>query len=171
MNDLSEFVMLSGWELVTDSRRVAKHFGRHHKNILRGIENLGCSAEFRRLNFELCFEINNLANGKRDKLYRMSKDGFLLLAMGFTGEKAMRIKEAYIGAFNQMAGQLRELGATLWEQRLALEKREATSAAWASFGSRCLLDRKRAIRDLENERHILQDRMQPALPFAMGVLQ
>ncbi len=44
--------------------------------------------------------------GKERPMYRLTKDGFIFLVMGFTGEKAAQIKEAYIAAFNQMEAEL-----------------------------------------------------------------
>jgi len=35
-------------------------------------------------------------------MYYITRDGFTLLVMGYTGEKAMRFKEAYIKQFNAM---------------------------------------------------------------------
>ncbi len=67
-----------------------------------------CSEEFARLNFQLCYENSELQNSKPLPFYRITKDGFFFLAMGFTGEKAALIKEAYINAFNQMEKYLRE---------------------------------------------------------------
>lgn len=90
---------LSEGRPMTDSRRIAKHFGRQHRSVLRAIRNMECSAEFAARNFVQCFEINELANGKKEPLYRITKDGFMFLAMGFTGKEAARIKEAYISAF------------------------------------------------------------------------
>lgn len=71
--------------------------------------NRGCGAEFAQRNFAFSFEINHLANGKRDRVVRMTKDGFMLLAMGFTGPKAMAMKVAFINAFNAMAEQLQQI--------------------------------------------------------------
>ena len=90
MYDLSEFVTLSDTTLTTDSRRVARHFKKRHDNVLRAFDNMQCSDEFRRLNFEESFEINDLANGKRDRVVLMTKDGFMFLSMGFTGKEAAR---------------------------------------------------------------------------------
>lgn len=162
-SDLSEFVTLNSTTLTTDSRRVAKHFGKRHGDVLRAIANLECSADFRQRNFAFSFEINSLANGKRDKLVSMTKDGFMILAMGFTGAEAMRIKEAYIAAFNAMAEQLQSISLSLWEQRMALEKRDATSFMWASFGSRRMLDRRRELPALNEERARLDQAIQPEL--------
>jgi len=93
----------------TTSLAVAEHFGKLHKNVLQSIQTLGCSDEFTKLNFQLCSEINTLQNNKPNPYYAMTRDGFTLLAMGFTGPQAMRWKEAYLKAFNAMEEQLRTL--------------------------------------------------------------
>ena len=93
---------------VTTSRDIAKHFDKEHKNVLQSIREVACSEEFARLNFQLCYENNELQNGKPLPFYRVTKDGFFFLVMGFTGKEAARIKEAYINAFNQMEEYLRE---------------------------------------------------------------
>lgn len=165
MNDLSEFVVLSDTTLTTDSRRVAKHFKKAHKNVLQSIDRLECSEKFRRLNFQPVIE--EYKNGKggtqKDRVIQMTKDGFMMLAMGFTGKEAMTFKEAFINAFNAMAEQLQRIGNSLWAQRLELEKREATSFMWASFGGKCMQTRRREKPLLENEREILESEMQPPL--------
>lgn len=45
---------------------------------------------------------------RRDPIYNLSRDGFALLAMGFTGKQALTFKLAYISAFNEMEGRLRQ---------------------------------------------------------------
>ena len=85
---------------VVSSLDVAETFGKDHKNILRDIRRLECSDEFRRLNFEQS-EYLNEQNHKQPMCY-MTRDGFTILVMGYTGEKAMRFKEAYIKQFNAM---------------------------------------------------------------------
>lgn len=167
MTDLSEFVTLTNATLVTDSRRVAKHFKKRPDNILRAYDNLKCSAEFNRLNFEECFEINNLANGKKERIIRMTKNGFMFLVMGFTGKEAARIKEAYINAFDKMAEQLQQISMGLWEQRMALEKRDATSFMWASFGAKRMNERRRELPGIKTDRERLESKMQPIL-FNIG---
>lgn len=161
MNDLSEFVVLSDTTLTTDSRRVAKHFKKAHKNVLQAIDRLECSEEFSRRNFQPR-EFTD-SRGKQQREINMTKDGFVMLAMGFTGKEAMTFKEAFINAFNAMAEQLQRIGNSLWVQRLDLEKREATSFMWASFGGKCMVKRKQEKPLLDNERSLLEDEMQPAL--------
>lgn len=83
---------------------VAETFGKRHDNVLKDIRGLGCSAEFNLLNFE---EITYLDDRNRKQpAIAMTRDGFTLLAMGYTGELAMKFKEAYIKQFNAMEAAL-----------------------------------------------------------------
>lgn len=82
------------------SRQVSDEFEKRHANVLRDIEELDCSDEFRRLNFELS-SYKNEQNKKQPEIL-MTKDGFSFLAMGYRGKKAARFKEAYIRRFNEM---------------------------------------------------------------------
>lgn len=92
----------------TTSRAIAEHFGKAHKNVLRDIERLECSPEFHRLNFEPMSCQVEIGNGawRTDRMFELTRDGFVFLVMGFTGPKAARWKEAYIAAFNAMEAQL-----------------------------------------------------------------
>lgn len=93
--------------VVVSSRNVAENFEKKHKNVLQAIENLECSEEFARLNFQPTSETVAMPNGgtRQDPAYDITRDGFTLLAMGFTGKKAMQFKEAYIKAFGEMERQ------------------------------------------------------------------
>ncbi len=102
----SELISTNGNTLTTTSLQVAEVFGRQHKNVLAKVETLECSSEFTELNFKLCSKNNELQNGKPQKYYEITKDGFMFLVMGYTGKKAAQIKEAYINAFNFMAEKL-----------------------------------------------------------------
>ena len=90
---------------VTTSIDIASGFGKLHKNVLRDIGSLGCSEEFSRLNFEPGSYLD--AQGQERPMCEITKDGFAILAMGFSGKKAMRFKEAYIAGFNRMEALLR----------------------------------------------------------------
>lgn len=94
---------------VVSSRDVAKMFNKEHKNVLRDIDNLDCSPDFTRLNFEQCTYHNRKNVSQRE--YLMTKDGLVFLVMGFSGKEAATFKERYIGAFNYMAESLRTRGA------------------------------------------------------------
>lgn len=128
-----DFIMLDGDKLVTDSRCVAKAFGKAHKNVLRGIDGMRDSknpdiAEHCRLNFEpTSFEVAGPRGGVR-KIpgYRMTKDGLAELAMSFTGEAARVIRIRFLAAFNAMANFIRRTQQSLWQQMLDWEQ-------WAFF--------------------------------------
>lgn len=79
---------------VVTSLDVAETFEKEHRRVLQDIRGLQCSKEFRRLNFVQSSYINT--QNKSQPMYLVTRDGFTLLAMGYTGEKAMRFKEAYI---------------------------------------------------------------------------
>ncbi|SIS89136.1 Rha family transcriptional regulator [Alicyclobacillus vulcanalis] len=68
------------------NRQVADEFGKRHDNVLRDIANLDCSEEFRLLNFEESYYINE--QGKKQPQMLMTKDGFTFLVMGYRGKKA-----------------------------------------------------------------------------------
>lgn len=85
---------------------VAYHFKRSHKNVLRDIAKLRskCPESFHRLNFEPMFIETQIGNGatRKDRAYLLTRDGFSLLVMGFTGAEAVRWKLRYIEAFNAL---------------------------------------------------------------------
>lgn len=104
IEQIRQFVMRSGDDVKTDSRKVALAFKKSHSKVLRDINTLlsNCPTDFAKANFGLCFENSELQNGKPLKFYTMTKDGFMLLAMGFTGEAAVAVKVMFIEAFNWM---------------------------------------------------------------------
>lgn len=91
---------------VVTSLDVAETFGKRHDHVLRDIKEMECSEEFRLSNFGESSYIN--MQNKKQPMYLMTKDGFTLLVMGYTGEKAMKFKEAYIKQFNHMEKLLKE---------------------------------------------------------------
>lgn len=101
-------VMVNHDQVVTTSLKVAEYFRKPHKDVLKSIRTLECSTEFTGRNFSPCFYFSELRNNVKRKLpmYYMTRDGFTLLVMGFTGKIAARFKEAYINAFNEMERKL-----------------------------------------------------------------
>lgn len=106
-------VNLDHGRIFTTSRKVAEHFGKSHKNVLRDIATL--LDEISRLNFEPrdSVGLRNFAQstytdqrGKTYPEYHLSHDGFSLLAMGFTGREALVWKIKFIDAFNAMESEL-----------------------------------------------------------------
>lgn len=98
MNDLVKIV--SG-KVTVNSKQVSEHFEKAHRQVLRDIrELLEDSGEFGAHNFVLSSYIS--LQNKKLSCYEMTRDGFSLLAMGFTGKQAIEWKIKYINAFNEM---------------------------------------------------------------------
>ena len=94
-------------EPVASSRDVAKRFGKRHDHVIRDIEELikgfpknGDTPMFFKT------EYSHPQNHQKYPMYLMNRDGFSMLAMGFTGKEAVQWKLKYIEAFNQMEKQL-----------------------------------------------------------------
>jgi Rha family phage regulatory protein len=90
---------------LVDSRFVAEAFEKRHDHVLRTIDqitapNSGLSKEFIRRNFTPISYKDS--TGRTLRCYALTRDGFTILAMGFTGSKAMRFKEMYVRRFNEM---------------------------------------------------------------------
>jgi len=88
----------------TTSRIVAKEFGKQHRDVLRAIRNLETPDDFNRRNFALIDFKDD--KGRTFQEYSMTRDGFMFLAMGFTGAAAVSFKLKFIDAFNAMERQL-----------------------------------------------------------------
>lgn len=86
----------------TTSKQIADVFEKEHKNILSAINSLDIPDNFRGLNFKLSKYQSQNRNGQILPCYEITRDGFTLLAMGFTGKKAMEWKIKFIEAFNAM---------------------------------------------------------------------
>lgn len=88
------------------SLQVAEAFGKEHRHMLRDIRNITpkCSESFNASNFGLVTYKD--AKGEERPMYLLSKDGLLMVTMGYTTPDAMRVKEAYIQRFNEMEAEL-----------------------------------------------------------------
>lgn len=94
---------------VTSSLKVAEYFGKQHKDVLESIRKLVVlKPEFdRERNFSLTQEIKHLgATTRKVPFYWMDRKGFAILAMGFTGAKALDFKCAFYDEFERMEKQL-----------------------------------------------------------------
>lgn len=106
-------VYLVGGEPACFSYHIAETFSKAHKDVLRAIDRVRdeCGPEFDQRNFAPIDYID--AKGRSYRAYRMTRDGFSLVVMGFTGAQATAWKVKYIGAFNAITEQLRQLVAPL----------------------------------------------------------
>lgn len=92
----------------TTSRAVAECFGKNHKDVLRTIKNLLADSpdpEFNRRNFAPVTYLD--AKGEARPEYRLTHDGFALLAMRFTGSEALAWQIAFLSAFNALEAELK----------------------------------------------------------------
>lgn len=91
-------------ELVVTSRQVAEDFEKEHKNVLQTINNLVAeNSAVKNMIIESTYE----NRGKYYPEYLLTRDGFSLLVMGFTGSRALQWKLKYIEAFNKMEQELK----------------------------------------------------------------
>ena len=107
INQLTNAVAVSNGKVTTTSLKIAEVFCKPHKDVLKAIRSLETPEDFNRRNFSPV-EYSD-AKGEKRPAYCITKDGFTLLAMGFTGAKAMQFKIAYIEAFNAMERELQKL--------------------------------------------------------------
>jgi len=158
-------VELIDGKAMTTSREIAKIFGKRHADVLRAIKNLECSAEFRERNFALTLESKTYGAAVRESnYYNVTKDGFVFLAMGFTGKQAAAFKEAYINAFNQMADVLQFKHNDLFLQLARAETAYQAASEQASFHGRGLRLQGQIIKPaLRNGIHELIKQIQPEL--------
>lgn len=102
---MDELVIMHDQQAVTTSLKVAEIFEKEHKDVMKSIRNLTAQ------NFAVkkMFVEDSYLNSRNQQqpMYYMNRDGFTLLAMGFTGSKAMEFKLKYIDAFNKMEEQIR----------------------------------------------------------------
>lgn len=137
---MEDLVYIMNNRAVCTSLQVAEKFGKRHQEVIYAIEGRKCSCKgkgcrkckgkgYHQLGlFQEDLEISAKShlskmfekstykdNGGRERLlYYMNRDGFTLLAMGFTGEEALNWKIKYIKAFNSMEDMLKERKTTLW---------------------------------------------------------
>ncbi|EPS3622375.1 Rha family transcriptional regulator [Campylobacter coli] len=107
INGVGVELEVQGADQVTcTSLSVAEVFNKNHKNIIRKINEFP-KDNFTKLNFEPSKYIDS--TGRILPCYKITRDGFSLLVMGFTGEKAYKWKIEFIKAFNEMEKRLRNI--------------------------------------------------------------
>ncbi len=134
---MSELVFLKNEQALTTSLKIAEIFGKEHKHVIRDIENLieqTASVRQRpnlgsaKMFVKTSYQAEN--GGRRYPMYLMNRDGFTLLAMGFTGKKALKFKLDYIQEFNRMEAALAERQSVRW-----LEAREASKTGYKELST------------------------------------
>lgn len=108
---MNELIEIRNKQAVTTSLQIAEVFGKKHSNVIRAIDNVLKNELVKKL-----FMKGSYIDSKGEKrpMYYMNRDGFSLLAMGFTGKKALEWKIMYINAFNTMEALLNEKSTENW---------------------------------------------------------
>ena len=157
---------------VTSSRIVAEYFGKQHHHVVRDIRNLIAQKPDleRNANFGECSETVSLANGatRQVPMYWMDRKGFSILAMGFTGAKALDFKCAFYDQFERMEEALRNPPKPEYisvEHRWAIQKAVGRKARGQSVNYQTVY---RALKDhfkVEKYTHILEADFDAAIAF------
>lgn len=157
---------------VTSSRIVAEYFGKQHHHVVRDIRNLIAQKPDleRNANFGECSETVSLANGatRQVPMYWMDRKGFSILAMGFTGAKALDFKCAFYDQFERMEEALRNPPKPEYisvEHRWAIQKAVGRKARGQSVNYQTVY---RALKDhfkVEKYTHILEADFDAAIDF------
>lgn len=134
---MEELVIVKENQVVTSSLHVAETFNKQHGHVIRDVEQLEKDVS----NFGEMFVEGNEPDsyGRPRRVFYMTKDGFTLLAFGFTGKKALQFKLQYIKAFNQMERQLHEEAQNtvsleqLWKSTISSLKAEITAEVLAEI--------------------------------------
>lgn len=163
--DYQRMVMSINGKILTTSLKVASYFGKRHDNVLRKIRQVisDCPEEFALLNFESADFIDK--NGDIQPMFNMTKDGYMLVVMGFTGKAAMLIKVNYIQAFNWMAEQLERWKIMGEDAQHRHALKVAKSEVKGRFGSRLMNERKKEKQLLQLEFEQILSLTQPKLVF------
>lgn len=102
---MNKLVVINNNQIVVSSKDLAEHFGKEHKDVLENIRHILVAENSATKFFQ---ETSSVYRGREFPFYLMNRDGFSLLAMGFTGKKALQWKLKYIEAFNEMEETLKQ---------------------------------------------------------------
>ena len=127
-----KLVSIKDGSLTTTSKIVSDVFGKVHRNIIRSIEDLECSDEFRVRNFEHSYYTS--PQNKKISCYNITKDGFYFLCMGFTGKKAAQWKESFINTFNELEKGVVSVDKKMTELSRNSKELKALGSEWSKFG-------------------------------------
>ncbi|MDU2589817.1 MAG: Rha family transcriptional regulator, partial [Atopobium sp.] len=117
---MENLVITKNQQAVTTSLQVAATFNKNHRDVLAAIDDLkeGVAENYADLFYE-----DSYIHPQNKQKYRqiiMNRDGFTLLAMGFTGQKALQFKLKYIEAFNQMEKEIQQPKLPTSQRELAM---------------------------------------------------
>ena len=113
-----QLVTIKGDQAITTSLKVAEQFDKRHSDVLQAIEEIIIQARDTKKSVTPALYQKTTylhpQNRQEYPMYLMNRDGFALLAMGFTGKKALDFKLKFIAAFNRMEMKLAALTPYFW---------------------------------------------------------
>jgi len=123
---MNQLVFKNNDQVVTSSRNVARDFSKRHDHVTRDIDEIIKGLPKNGDTHQMFYETTYIheQNKQEYREYLMNRDGFTLLAMGFTGRKATEFKLAYINAFNKMEKELKRPNNTKLLLKTALDHEE-----------------------------------------------
>lgn len=99
INNVNVSFEIIGDEIFANSLQIAEVFEKDHSNVLKAVNKIP-NNEFKNSNFKVGSYCDK--KGEQRRMINITRDGFVMLVMGFTGDKAYRFKVEYINAFNKM---------------------------------------------------------------------
>lgn len=158
VEEFKAMIALTDDDAVTTSNKVASYFSKRHYDVMLDIRKMMKDIpEFSQRNFSLSNYTNS--RGKNYESFNITKDGFVMLAMGFTGKKAMEWKVKYINAFNWLV----ESSNTMQKELDEFSRIEASSVSNGSYHGKGLQQRKVEKGILEVKEIELKNKWQPLL--------
>ena len=127
-NNVVNLVQTNGQQAFTTSLIIAEAYGKRHDNVVRSIRAMlnHEDAEIRNfsvLNFEGISYIDSVS--RQQEMYHITEDGFLELAMSFTGDKARKTRIRFIAAFRAALNEIARLYANPPRTGLITDKRKS----------------------------------------------
>jgi len=106
ISTIKKHLTIKNGQVIATSLDLANFFGKKHQHVLEAVVNLDCPPDFAESNFRRGSYAD--AQGQMRPMLEITRKGFTLLGMGFTGARAMEFKIAYLEAFDQMEATLRQ---------------------------------------------------------------
>lgn len=116
---MNELVIMKDHQAVTSSLNIAESFEKKHRDVLEAYDNL-LKTGVEENSADLFWEDTYIhpQNKQEYRVIYMNRDGFSLLAMGFTGKKALQFKLDFIAAFNEMGNHIKQQLPTTYKEAL-----------------------------------------------------
>ena len=138
----------------TTTKVIADAFGKTHRDVTRAVKLMECSENFRGANF--AHSSYTTKQNKTMKCHKVTKDGFMFLAMGFTGKRAAKWKENFIVAFNEISNHGHKYHKLLIEANQAMDDYKKQGLLFSKLGHDLRKQKPLIIKSLESAEKLCQ---------------